>query len=59
MFEYLALVVVLLTPNFEARPFMHTSRIKLKLYYELQMEQFNVLNNYLDLEMTRLAELKK
>lgn len=55
MFEHLALFVSLLTLN----EGLHTSQVELMQLYELQTKQFNAFNNYLELEMIRLEELKK
>lgn len=57
MFKYL--IIVLLIPTLAKARNWHTSQVSLMHLYKLQKEQFNVINEYLALEKTRLEELKK
>jgi len=58
MLKYLTVVSSLLI-FVEAIQRWHTSQIMLTKLYDMQNDHFNVLDNYLDLEIKRLEELKK
>lgn len=58
MFKCLVFVSMLLIVA-EGATRWHTSQIVLKELYNLQKEHFSVFNDYLELEIKRLNELKK
>lgn len=55
---YVVFVFSLLIYDSESQRW-HTSQLALTRLYNLQMEHFDVIHDYLDLETKRLEELKR
>lgn len=59
MFQYVFFIFSLSSNFVGTSQSWHTSQHALTKLYNLQIEQFDVFNNYLNLEEKRLEELKR
>lgn len=58
MLRYIIFVFSLLIYESEGQRW-HSSQLALTRLYDLQMEHFDVINNYLELETKRLEDIKR